>query len=50
MIPRWKGPYEIVKVLRYDRYVIKDIENFQVTQRPYTGTWEACHLKPWCPN
>ena len=47
LLPVSKGPYEIIKVLRNDRYVVKDIENFQVTQRPYIGTWEACNIRPW---
>ena len=47
LIPRYKGPYEVVKVLRNDRYVLQDIENFQVTQKAYVGTWEASNMKPW---
>ena len=47
LIPRYKGPYEVVTVLRNDRYVLKDIENFRVTQKAYLGTWEACNMKPW---
>lgn len=50
LIPRYKGPYEVIKALRNDRYVIKDIENFQVTQKPYLGTWEAANMKPWCSD
>lgn len=48
LIPQFKGPYEIVKKLRNDRYVLNDPENFQLTQKPYVGTWEACNMKPWC--
>ena len=47
LIPRFKGPYEVTKVMRNDRYVLQDVENFQVTQKPYIGTWEACNMKPW---
>lgn len=47
LIPRFKGPYEIKKVLRNDRYVLRDIENFQLTQKPYVGTWEANNMRPW---
>lgn len=42
----WKGLYEVVKPLRNDRYVLKDIENHQITQRPYIGTWEASNMRP----
>ena len=27
--PRYKGPYEVVKILRYNRYLIRDIDGFQ---------------------
>ena len=50
LIPRFKGPYRILKVLRNDRYVLCDVENFQVTQRPYQGVWEAVNMRPWRPN
>lgn len=36
LIPRFKGPYEIIKELRNCRYVLQDAENFQITQKPYT--------------
>ena len=48
--PVSKGPYEVIKVLRNDRCVIKDVENFQVTQKPYMGTWEASNMRPWRPT
>ncbi|XP_076301534.1 uncharacterized protein LOC143219409 [Lasioglossum baleicum] len=50
MIPRFKGPYEIDRVLRNDRYVIKDVEGFQLSQIPYRGTWEAANMRPWQPS
>lgn len=50
LIPQYKGPYEIMKKLRNDRYVLADVENFQLTQKTYTGTWEACNMKPWHTN
>ncbi|XP_076660976.1 uncharacterized protein LOC143364587 [Halictus rubicundus] len=49
IIPRFKGPYEIDRVLRNDRYVIKDVEGFQLSQTPYRGTWEAANMRPWRP-
>lgn len=50
MIPKFKGPYQVDRVLRNDRYVIKDIEGFQLSQTPYHGTWEASNMRPWTPN
>ena len=29
LIPKYKGPYRVIKVLRNDRYVLGDVENFQ---------------------
>jgi len=50
LIPRFKGPYQVDRVLRNDRYVIKDTEGFQLTQTPYKGMWEASNMRPWIPG
>lgn len=50
LIPKFKGPYEVNVVLDNDRYVIKDIEGYQVTRLPFTGTVDASHMKPWLPD
>ncbi|CAK9816459.1 Pro-Pol polyprotein [Anthophora plagiata] len=50
LLPQFKGPYEVAKVLRNDRYVIKDIDGFQVTQMPYKGTWAVWNMQPWLPQ
>ncbi|XP_011705725.1 PREDICTED: uncharacterized protein LOC105460929 [Wasmannia auropunctata] len=47
LIPKFKGPYEIAEVLKNDRYIVKDIENSQTSQRPYKGIWETNNIKPW---
>ena len=47
LIPRFKGPYKILRELRNDRYVVADIKGFQNTQRPYQGVWELANMKPW---
>lgn len=31
LIPKLKGPYLVKKVLDYDKYVIEDIEGYQLT-------------------
>lgn len=50
MIPKYKGPYQVERVLRNDRYVIKDVDEFQLSQTPYHGTWEASNMRPWTPG
>jgi hypothetical protein len=50
MISRFKGPYQVDRVLRNDRYVIKDIEGSQLSQTPYRGTWEAANMRSWTPG
>lgn len=46
-VPRYKGPYVVHKVLGNDRYVIRDIENCQLTQLPYDGVVEAHRIRKW---
>lgn len=46
-IPKYKGPYYIHRVLPNDRYVVRDIENYQVTQLPYDGIIEASRMRRW---
>lgn len=50
LIPKYKGPYEVVKILPNDRYVLKDTENCQITQIPYDGVIESRHMKLWVSN
>ncbi|CAK9833144.1 Transposon Tf2-8 polyprotein [Anthophora retusa] len=47
LIPKFKGPYVVKKVLGCDRYVISDIEGFQVTQMPYNGVLSPDNMKPY---
>lgn len=47
LIPCMKGPYKVVKVLRNDRYVIRSLDEYDGTVRPYEGTWSAENMRPW---
>jgi len=46
LIPQFRGPYQISKILRNNRYV-SDPPGCQNTQRPYVGTWDVDNLRPW---
>lgn len=47
LIPKFRGPYVIKKVLEQDRYLIEDIEGQQLTQRPYSSILGPDQLKPY---
>lgn len=47
LIPKYKGPYMVRKHLGHDRYVITDVENYQVTQIPYNGVVDSTRMKKW---
>lgn len=47
IIPKYRGPYVIYKELGHDRYVIRDIDNCQLTQLPYDGVVEASRIHKW---
>ncbi|RYE17290.1 MAG: hypothetical protein EOP45_16045 [Sphingobacteriaceae bacterium] len=47
LIPKYRGPYVVRKNLGHDRYVITDVENYQVTQIPYNGIIDSSRMKKW---
>ena len=46
-LPKMKGPYEIKKVLRHDRYIVGDIDGFQLSRVRYQGTIEGCNIRKY---
>lgn len=47
LIPQFRGPYEIKKILGNDRYLLADLPGFQNAQKLYTGIWAASNMRPW---
>lgn len=47
LLPKYRGPFEVVKVLNNDRYVIRDIEGLQLTRIPYKGVCSPVNMKPY---
>lgn len=47
LAPSYRGPYRVARKLRNDRYIVADVEGFQISQRPYVGTWQTANMKPW---
>lgn len=45
--PKYKGPYQIIKSLGNNRYVVKDIPGFNITQKPLHTIFSSDKIKPW---
>lgn len=45
--PDYKGPYIVAKVLKNNRYVVKDIPGFNVSSRPYNSILSPDRMKFW---
>lgn len=50
LLPKYKGSYVVKKVLDHDRYVITDLEGFQLTSRPYSGIVSPNQMRPYIYN
>lgn len=47
LLPKYRGPYEVKKVLPNDRYVIADVDGYQITGIPFEGVFESGRMRPW---
>lgn len=47
LLPKYKEPYIVNKVLDLDRYLVSDIEGFQLNQKPFSGIIAPDRMKPW---
>jgi len=47
LIPRFRDPCEVQKILRNDRYLIVDCSGFQNSQKTYTDIWSSSNLRLW---
>ena len=45
--PKYRGPYEISRVLPNDRYEVKDIEGMQIGRVPYKGVAAHFNMNPY---
>lgn len=43
--PKYKGPYKVKKVLDRNRYVISDIDGYQVSQIPFEGIFDPLNMR-----
>lgn len=49
LVPKWKGPFKVSKVLENDRYEVKGIFGSERSRVPYTGVYAIEHMKKWNP-
>ncbi|KMQ84543.1 hypothetical protein RF55_17572 [Lasius niger] len=47
LAPKFKGPYQIRKVLKKNRFVITDVPGYNLTQKPLNTILSSDKLKPW---
>jgi len=46
----WAEISPIEKILKNDRYLIKDVDGFQLSRNPYQGVWSVNNIRHWMKN
>lgn len=44
---KFKRPYRVSKLLRYDQFLLEDVEGFQFPRTPYKGVWSVANTRHW---
>lgn len=47
LLPKWRGPFRVVKVLDNDRYEVRDIPGATRSRVAYQGVCGAENMRPW---
>jgi hypothetical protein len=47
LLPKWRGPFKVTRVLGNDRYVVEDIPGSKRSRLKYQSTAGAENMKPW---
>lgn len=47
LLPKWKGPFRVSKILGNDRYEVREIPGMTRSQQPYIGVTAIENMKPW---
>lgn len=46
--PKYKGPYQVSRVLGNDRYLIEDVPGLQISSRKFCSVFSSDKMKKWC--
>jgi hypothetical protein len=47
LLPKWRGPFRVAKVLGNDRYEVKDIPGTGRSRLRYSGVAAGDNMRPW---